>query len=308
MLAQFRCRPHAGELQELRRIDRTRADDDFAPRAHRARDVALAVLHAGRLPALEQDAGCERMRLHGEIRALHRGAEVRIRRAAAPSAAHRHVEAAETFLLAAVDVGRVRIARLTAGFEPRRMQRIRKRAVARLERARVAAVLVAALGARLCAPEVGQHGRVVPAGRAFLLPAVEILRIAAHVDESVDRGGAAQHLAARRVEPAAAEARLRFGVVAPVVLLHAHRDGECGGHLHEEGAVRTAVLEDEHGVPAIRGEPVRQHATGRSRADDDVVELLSRAHRCRPWRHTRSSAACSTPSRRARSRARGRRA
>ena len=88
----------------------------------------------------------------------------------------------------------------------------------RLRSSRIAAIFVATGGARLRAPEVGQHGRVIPACGALGLPAFVILRIAADIDQAIDRGRSAEHLAARRVQAAAAEAGLRLGVVAPVVL------------------------------------------------------------------------------------------
>ncbi len=182
----------------------------------------------------------------------------------------------------------LRIAGLLAGREPGRVQRIGERAVAGLQRARIAAISVAACGARFGAPEIRQHVGITPARSAFRFPAIEVLRVAAHVHEAVDRGGAAQALAARRVDPAPAEMRFRFRVVEPVVLLHAHRDRERRGHLDEDRAVRAAVLEQQHAVLAVLGEPVGQHAAGGAGADDHEIEGLSRGHRCRPSRHTRS--------------------
>ena len=245
---------------------------------------------------------------HGEVWTLHRRTQVRVRRAAAPPATHRHVEAAESFLLEAIDVGSQRVAGLASCREPHGMQRIFQRAIARLERSRIAAIGVAALGARFRAAEVRQHRRVVPACGAFCFPTLVILRIAAHVHEAVDRGRAAEDLAARRVQATPAEAGLRLGEVTPVVLLHAHRNRERGGHLYEDRAVGTADLEHEDAVLSVFRQPVGEHAARGAGTDDDVIERLSRGHRYRPSRHTRSSIACSAPSRHDRSHARARRA
>ena len=84
------------------------------------------------------------------------------------------------------------------------------------ERAGAAAPGVLALRERLHALEVGQHVRVGPALGALALPAVVVAAVAAHVGHHVDRGRAAEHLAAHRLDLAAAHVRLGLVVVAPV--------------------------------------------------------------------------------------------
>ena len=64
--------------------------------------------------------------------------------------------------------------------------------------------------------EIGEHVGEAPAGRALLGPVVEVARMAADIDHAVDRGRAADHLAARRGENAAAEMRLGLRLEAPV--------------------------------------------------------------------------------------------
>src|SRR5439155_10046663 len=94
---------------------------------------------------------------------------------------------------------------------------VAEKSAARLERTIAAAVLIASLGAALRALEVRQYILTAPAAGAFGLPALEVERVAAHVHQPVDRGGPAEHLAARGVQSAAIQVRLRLGVVAPVV-------------------------------------------------------------------------------------------
>src|SRR5262245_14988950 len=65
----------------------------------------------------------------------------------------------------------------------------------------------------LDALEEGLEIGPAPAGNA---PAVEILGLAADPDQAVDRGGAAQHLAARREHAPAVERRLGLGLKRPV--------------------------------------------------------------------------------------------
>src|SRR5258708_175952 len=68
------------------------------------------------------------------------------------------------------------------------------------------------------------------AARALLGRAVVIAAMAARIGHHVDRRGAAQHLAARRLDPAVVQVGLRLGVEAPIMqaeivhLAHADRN------------------------------------------------------------------------------------
>src|SRR5438874_72153 len=66
-----------------------------------------------------------------------------------------------------------------------------------VERAALAVIIVGAALLVLGAAEIRQHVVIAPAEAAELAPIVEILFLAADVDQAVDRGGAAEHLAAR---------------------------------------------------------------------------------------------------------------
>src|SRR5437016_283994 len=70
----------------------------------------------------------------------------------------------------------------------------------------------------LGAEKVGQHVVVTPADVAELAPAVEVLALAADIDQAVDRAGAAEHASARLEDAPALELGLRLGGVAPVDL------------------------------------------------------------------------------------------
>ena len=127
------------------------------------------------------------------------------------------------------------------------------------------------------APVVGQHVAVAPARRAQLLPGVEVAGVAAHVDHAVDGGGAADHLAARRRKPPPAEVGFGLGHEAPVVAGHVHGVGEGSRHLNERAGVGPAVLQHQHAVALVFGEPRGEHTAGGPRSHDYIVELVVEA-------------------------------
>src|SRR5207245_654582 len=75
--------------------------------------------------------------------------------------------------------------------------------------------------------EIRQHVRIAPAAVAELRPGIEILTLAAVVDMAVDRRRAAERLAARRVDAAAAGPGPRLLLVGPVDALHMERLDEA---------------------------------------------------------------------------------
>jgi hypothetical protein len=193
-------------------------------------------------------------------------------RTAALSVPHAHIEPPDALLLIAIDIGCDRVAGLPPGLEPRAVQRVLQGAAAHLQLAGSAAVLICPFRPLLGATKVRQHVAIAPARGALFLPALEILWVAAREHHSVDRRRAAQDLAARRVHPPAAERRLGLGVIAPVVLVHVHRNRQSRGHLNVERAVRAAVLKHQHGVRAVRAQAIGQHASRGARADDHIVK------------------------------------
>src|SRR5262249_57725202 len=120
-----------------------------------------------------------------------------------------------TLLGRAVEIVVARIAallrRLAEGFR----QRVAVTHVGDAERAARAMEGAGAALVVLRLAEIGQHVLVAPADVAALPPLVEIRRLAADVDQSVDGAGAAQHLAARRDHLPIVAMRLRLGGLAP---------------------------------------------------------------------------------------------
>ena len=230
----------------------------------------------------------------------HRGSTRRFRRAAgrpqirhrgAPAAApvRRHVHPAEAFLPVAVHVVGLRVPGLPSRVDERAIERILHRARRDVERAAAAAIVVGALEARFGALEIGQAVRVRPVREALRVgPAVVVERVAADVDHAVDRRRAAEHAPARARHAAPVHVRLGLGRVRPVVGVVGERVGERRRHVDEDAASGRPGLDQQDFDLRLPGQPVREHASGRPRADDDVVEFVPGGHRgAGPWLNNR---------------------
>ena len=112
---------------------------------------------------------------------------------------------------------------------------------------------------------------------------VVVGRLTAHIDHGIDRGRAADHLAARIVQRAAVEAFLRLGAEHPVGARIADREQIADRDVEPDPVVAPAGFEQQHAFARIGGEAVRQQAAGRAGADDDVVELAFERALPRPW-------------------------
>ena len=124
----------------------------------------------------------------------------------------------------------------------------------------------------LHALEVGEHICVAPAAVAELRPGVEVHALAAVVDVAVDGAGAAERLAARGEDAPAAGPLARLHAVEPVHTPVVERLDEAGRQVDVRVPVAGAGLEHEHGCGAVLAQAVGQHAAGRARTDDHVVE------------------------------------
>ncbi len=263
----------------MRGVDRAAAEDDLAG----LRGVAAAaarVVDAGRPGAVEADPRDLRERHHVEVGPAHHRVQVRARGGEPPAAVHVAVEGGEALLPVAVDVVGERVAGLLHGGEERVVERPLGRAALEHERPVLAAERVVRPGrqAGLHPLEVGQAVRVVPALHARVArPALVVERVAALEDHPVDRARAAEHLAARVVDPPPVHVRLRLGLVAPVVEAAADREGQRRRHVDEDvpERVRAPRLEHQHGGGRVGREAVGQHAAGRPAADDDVVVAVA---------------------------------
>ena len=222
-----------------------------SPRARAVRRPRRGVvLDADRTVVLDQHARGMRPGLHHQIGALPCGMQIRLRRAPAAPVAGRGLVVAAALLLRAVEVG---IAR-NAGLHARLHHGIGKLEAARLirhiQRPADAVELIGAVGLVLGLLEVRQNGIPIPSLAAALPPFIVVGVMAAHIHHAVDRTGAAERLAARQIQPAVGELRLRHGLELPV---HRRIDiglGEPKRDMDPRIAVGRTGLQQQHAVAA----------------------------------------------------------
>src|SRR5581483_8772051 len=106
--------------------------------------------------------------------------------------------------------------------------------------------------------EIGQHVVPAPAAVAELGPVVEILGLAADVDQPVDRRRAAEHAAARIGDGAAGGAGIGLGLVAPGQGLVVEQLHEPGGNVDQRIPVAPAGLDQYDPDRGVGAEPVGQ--------------------------------------------------
>src|SRR5215472_8046065 len=96
------------------------------------------------------------------------------------------------------------------------------------------------------AQEIRQHGAVAPRRRRGRGPLVVVTGMAARVAHGVDGAAAAEYLAARPVEPPAAELGLTLGAIAPVDATVAGKECDARRHVDHRVAVCATGLDEEH--------------------------------------------------------------
>ena len=278
VLAQQAPGADPGKLQQLRRQQRAAGQQDFAARAHPANGAVLLVFEADRALAVEQHAMREGADLDLEIGPLHRRAQIGNRGAAPPHLAHRQLIIADPFLLGAVEIGIGGKPGVLAPADKGVVQFVAGAQIGDVERSAGAVIIVGAALLVLGAAEIRQDVVIRPADIAELAPIIEILLLAADIDQPVDRGGAAEHLAARPGDAAPIEAGYRFGLELPGdagvvdVAIEAGRDMDPGV------AVLAAGLDDQYPGGRIGAEPVGQNAAGRAGADNDEIVFRIESH------------------------------
>ncbi len=255
----------------MRRADRSGRQDHFAaatggfglavlPPAHA--DGALA----GKLDTLGEAAGFQ-----PQVFPVEHRLEEAARRRPAPAALLVDVERARALVVTGIEVGDALDARLLGGRTeivedwPMHARRLDAPFAAGRVRGALAEKMALVLA------EVRQHVVIAPAGEPKLAPVVVVGGLAAHVDHGVDRGRAADHLAARIIEAAAVKPLLGLGLEHPVRARIADSEQIADRDVEPNPVIVAAGFQQQDALAGIGRQAVRQHAAGRARADDDIV-------------------------------------
>ena len=121
--------------------------------------------------------------------------------------------------------------------------------------------------------EIGQHVVPAPAAIAELRPMIEILGLAADVDQPVDRRRAAEHAAARIRDRPPGGAGIGLGLEPPGQRRMVEQFHEPDRDVDQRVPVAPAGLDQDDPHRRVLGQPVGQHAPGRAGADDHVIRL-----------------------------------
>ena len=262
-----------GQHQQLRRVDRTAAQNDLARRPRGAELPVLAERDAGRAPPVKDDFFGQRVGEHAQIGAVHRRTQIADRGRAALAVAGRRLVIADAVLPGAVEIVVARKAETHRGVDERLADRVLVGDVGDAERAASPVECVGAARLMFGALEIRQHVVERPAAVAELAPMVEILGLAADIDHAVDRGRAAQHLAARPEHAAVGGAGVGLGLVAPVDRRVRKGFAKAERDMDPAVLVLAAGLEQDHPRRRVLAQPRGDGASGRAGADHDEIGL-----------------------------------
>src|ERR1700730_6591706 len=253
-----------GEFQKLGRIDRTGADDHFPVGPGFVLLSVHIVAHPDAALAFEQQTFSQRIGLDGQVWPPSRRIQIADGGAHPTTTADRRLGHANPILSRAVIVLGIRDADLAGRLDERVVDRSALVAFCNLQRPAAAAILV--VGVALVAFHVAENRQylsVAPAAIAELRPGIVVLRLATDEDYAVDRGRAAQKLAARNRNAPLAGALVGLRRIQPVgggvidQLCEADRDPR-------PRVAFLARFNHQYPVLAVGAQPVRQHRSGRS--------------------------------------------
>src|SRR5450631_3781403 len=138
--------------------------------------------------------------------------------------------------------------------------------------------------------EIRAHVVPTPAGIAQLPPIVEIRRHPAAVDQRIDGTRSAEHPAARPIDAAPVQARIRQGLVLPIDRGVGKGASVPDGCLDPKSLIGAAGFENQDPVASAGRQTIGKDAAGGAGADDYVVKafhvrsLVFRPRRAMPFR------------------------
>src|SRR5262249_54809195 len=133
----------------------------------------------------------------------------------------------------------------------------------------------------LGAAKIGQHILEAPTGIAELAPMIEVGRLAADIEQAIDRARPAQHLPPRLDDLAVVELWLRPRGIEPIDLTIGERLAVAERDVNPDMAVMAARLQQQNAMAARGGQTIGENAAGASGTDNDIVEGLRLRLHCR---------------------------
>ena len=268
----------AGPMPDICRI----AGEPKAPAARMTSPAASAheftvdaIANAGHATADHVEAFHESLRDDREIGPPLDRIEECLRGGAAAAVSDHRFEIGDALVVAAVVIGGRRDARFDTGV----LVGIENRpANPRIDDRQFAAGAVRVAGAAeiIFAPfEIREHIVPAPPDIALLAPAVEVERMAAHIDHAVDRRRSAKGLAARHFDHASAEMRLRLAAQAPIATRIAEDERDAERHFQPKVIIRSAGFEQQNAPSRVGREPVGNDASRGPGTDNDVIENVA---------------------------------
>ena len=191
----------------MRRLERAGGDDDLAAGADLLGLVALPVFDADRAFAFEQDTARLRIGFDPQIGTRgHVRMDIGPCRAPAFAVLLGDLIDAEAFMLLAIEILADPELGLTRGLQEGLLHRVVGAQFVDGKGTSLAVIRAVEIGIVFRALEVGQHIGVRPAGIAERGPLIVVAAVAADIDHGIDRGRAAEPLAARLIADPAVEA------------------------------------------------------------------------------------------------------
>jgi hypothetical protein len=127
--------------------------------------------------------------------------------------------------------------------------------------------------------EIRQHVLIAPADIAELAPLIEILFLAADIDEPVDRARTAQDLAARLDDSAVVELGFGLRLIKPVEFAVAKQLAVSDRDMNPRIAILAARFEQQHAIDARGAQAIGEDTACRAGADNHIIKRAVVAHR-----------------------------
>src|SRR5262252_4566125 len=190
------------------------------------------------------------------------------------------LEITGAFLGGPVEIVVARKARLLRGRYESLAQRMRFAHVGNRERPTHPMQRILAARLVLAAAKIREHIIEAPAGIAELAPMIEVRRLAADVEQAIDRARPAQHLPPRLDDLSVVELCLRLRGIEPIDLAIGEQFAVAERDVNPDMAVMAARLQQQNAIATRGGQTIGEHAAGAAGADDDIVEgVRVRLHR-----------------------------